>query len=154
MVLSIVALTGWAFERGLNLSVIIVGSAVGWLIAVLLSPDPSGTTAERLQKGAGVASAIITGYVIAKMEKSITRLLSPKVLFIPLVGFRVLSFLGSFCATLIFVFVWREYRRAASAPSVIEQKQTEMIADKEQKQETKLEQQTGREDLQKPESGN
>jgi len=95
-------------EYSLNWTVIIVGAATGWMVAVLLSPDTS-SQGKRLKRGAAALSALASGYIIGKGEDSIKQLLKPEFLFTPLVGFRVLAFVASFSVSLILVFVRREY---------------------------------------------
>jgi len=95
-------------EYALNWTVIIVGAAIGWMVAVMLSPDTS-SQGKRLKRGAAALSALASGYIIGKGEDSIKKLLSPEFLFIPIVGFRVLAFVASFSVSLILVFVRREY---------------------------------------------
>src|ERR1044072_6818563 len=94
-------------EYALNWTVIIVGAAIGWMVAVLLSPATS-SQGKRLKRGAAALSALASGYIIGKGEDSIKELLKPGFLFTTLVGFRVLAFIGSFSVTLILVFVRRE----------------------------------------------
>jgi len=98
----------------LNCAVIIVGAAVGWMVGVVLSPDSPGQTG-RFEGAWAALATIMTGYVVAKGEASIARLLEPAFLFSEKVGFRVLAFVGSLVASLILVFVHREYSRTRCA---------------------------------------
>jgi hypothetical protein len=101
-------------DGALNCAVIIVGSAMGWMVGVVLSADSSGQ-AGRFERAGTALASILTGYVVAKGEPSIAKLLEPGFLFTPLVGFRVLAFVGSTLASTILVFVHREYGRAPCA---------------------------------------
>jgi len=111
-------------DYALNWTMIIVGAAIGWMVAVLLSPDTSAQ-GKRLKRGAAALSALASGYIIGKGEDSIKELLKPGFLFTPLVGFRVLAFVGSFSVSLILVFVRREYGKPpfdkAEEPSLEEE---------------------------------
>jgi|SRR6185295_15076243 len=100
-------------ECALNWTVIIVGASIGWMVAVMLSPDTS-SQGKRLKRGAAAVSALASGYIIGKGEDSIHKLLKPEFLFTPPVGFRVLAFVASFSVSLILVFVRREYGKTST----------------------------------------
>jgi hypothetical protein len=116
-----VALLGLSFGVGatsqdhfLNCTMVFTGVPVGWIIAVVLTPDTREQRG-RFERGGAALSAVLTGYLIGKGEDSIKRLLDPGVLFRPLVGFRSLALLASLLAAFIVVFVHREYRNTSSS---------------------------------------
>lgn len=96
----------------LNCTVVFTGVPVGWIIAVVLTPD-NGEQGDRFKRGGAALSAVLTGYLIGKGEDTIKHLLQPGVLFRPLVGFRSLALVASLLAAFIVVFVHREYRNAS-----------------------------------------
>lgn len=60
----------------INLSVLVLGWAVGWLIGALLSPY-TGAEKTRFAEYAGAVSVFVSGYAIGKIDRLITHILTP-----------------------------------------------------------------------------
>jgi hypothetical protein len=94
----------------INLSVLALGWAVGWLIGALLSPY-TGAEKTRFAEYAGAVSVFVSGYAIGKIDRLITHILTPTNFFsvTKITGFRILAFCVAVIVTMITTFVFRSY---------------------------------------------
>ena len=79
----------------LNLLIVVLGLALGWLLGILLSPY-----SEREEKK-------FSEY--AKVDKVIEALFQPDFILDSVHGFRVMSFIAALIISLVFTFVFRRY---------------------------------------------
>jgi hypothetical protein len=94
----------------INLTVLVFGWAVGWLLGTFLSPY---TGAEKLQfaEYAGAISVFVSGYAIGKVDRLITHILTPDNFFSVsrVTGFRIIVFSVVLIVAMIVTFVFRRY---------------------------------------------
>jgi D-alanyl-lipoteichoic acid acyltransferase DltB (MBOAT superfamily) len=92
----------------INATIMILGCTFGWLLGTLITPYDTKERAD-FSAYAKAASAFISGYVIAKIDKVIEHILSPTFLFEDAAGFRMMLFVASFCLCLLLTFIFRRY---------------------------------------------
>jgi hypothetical protein len=92
----------------LNLLIVILGLAIGWLFGILLSPY-SESEGKKFTKYAKVFGVFASGYLVGKIDKVIEELLKPEFILDSVHGFRIISFLAALIIGLIFTFVFRRY---------------------------------------------
>jgi hypothetical protein len=92
----------------INLGTLISGAAVGWLVGFLITPY----TDDEEEKFSSVSKAIsvfASGYLIAKIDKAVERMLSPENLFQAIVAFRGMTFVAAFIVALLTTYISRRY---------------------------------------------
>jgi hypothetical protein len=94
----------------LNLSIFVLGASVGWLIGVLIAPYTAKEQTEFAQY-VGIVSTFVSGYLVAKLDPTITKILSPDYLLAltATAGFRVIVFSSSLLVATLITFVFRKY---------------------------------------------
>jgi len=90
-----------------NITILLVGLALGWVFGVLISPLPGEQ--DQFQQYAKAVAIFSSGYLLAKVDPIITEILNPKQIFALLPAFRLLSFIVCFIASMLFAFGWRRY---------------------------------------------
>lgn len=92
----------------INLLLVVLGLALGWLFGILLSPY---TTSEknRFSEYSKAFGVFASGYLIGKIDKVLEEILKTDFLFDSVHGFRVMAFLASFIISLVVTFVFRSY---------------------------------------------
>ena len=94
----------------LNISIMIFGTIVGWIVGILASPYGPKEEKQFSTIVQGVA-VFFSGYALAKVDPIITALLKPESFLNPIIGFRAIAFLSFFFLSLIVTFVYRQYAR-------------------------------------------
>jgi hypothetical protein len=92
----------------LNIGVIALGTALGWLLGLVISPYSKGEK----DRFAGYASAFgvfASGYLAAKADKLLEKIFDPEFLLDSVHGFRTLAFITAVILGLVVTFVFREY---------------------------------------------
>ena len=94
----------------INLSILILSTAIGWLLAVVATPydKQEQTRFETYTKAVGV---FISGFALAKLDRVIDLLISPDNLNNPLSVFRWMAFTSGLIIAFIIVFSFRQYTR-------------------------------------------
>jgi hypothetical protein len=92
----------------LNVSVVLLAIAVGWLLGVLISPYNKDEQ-QRFSEYARAFGVFISGYLIAKVDKILEKVLDPVALFEPTRQFRFLSFLTVCIVATLVTFIGRSY---------------------------------------------
>jgi len=83
------------------------GAVFGWLAGFLVSPyDPADQS--RLNRISSLLSVFASGFLLAKVESSITTV-SSDLLKEPLYGVRILNFVCNFVTTAVSVYLYRLY---------------------------------------------
>lgn len=101
-------LAGAKFEIfALNVTIIVLGVTVGWVFGIFLSP--LGEEKEEFSKYGKALSVFFSGYLLAKVDPVITKVLSAESLFSDLAAFRLLAFVASFVVAMLIAFGWRKY---------------------------------------------
>ncbi len=100
-------------EVGLNLVVLMLAVAAGWIGGILVTPYDEWQR-QQFSRFAAAASAFVSGYGLAKLDGVISELLDN--LFDPLVGFRVASFIAATLVTVVAVSAIRWYANRAESP--------------------------------------
>ncbi len=92
----------------LNLLIVVLGFAGGWLVGVLVSPysESEGKKFTEYTKAFGVFAS---GYLIGKVDKVIEELLKPSFIVDFEHGFRAMAFLAALIIGLVTTFVFRRY---------------------------------------------
>ena len=95
-------------DIAMNFTVALFGACVGWLLGILLSPY---NAAERTMfaQYASAVSAFVSGYVLSKVDKTLTHVLTPEALSRPLVGFRIMIFASAILLGIVFTATVRAY---------------------------------------------
>ena len=96
--------------RALNLAVLVLGAATGWLVGVLVSPY-NVREAQAFPKYAATVSAFASGYLVSKLDRVLEEILKPESLFSPIMGFRVIAGIAAFAIALLITYVYRAYAR-------------------------------------------
>ena len=87
------------------------GWALGWLVGFLISPSTSREIKE-FSQAASTISAFVFGFVLAKLEPSLTPLFeNGRLINEPIYGIRLLIFMICFAIAAINMYVYREERR-------------------------------------------
>ncbi|MBC8452131.1 MAG: hypothetical protein H8D70_02800 [Rhodospirillaceae bacterium] len=94
-------------ERAVNLSLLFAAAGLGWVGGALLSPYQSEIS--RFAAYGAALSTFVTGYLIGKIDGSITRVLSPENLLTGSGGVRVLSFVTVFVVSGWLTYAARSY---------------------------------------------
>jgi hypothetical protein len=92
--------------RMLNLSVLVLGTAVGWLIGIFASPYHP----EEKQRFSDIAKAVslfVSGYLVGKVDRLINDLLESDLVLQPLAGLRTLSFVATLFISMVVVYASR-----------------------------------------------
>lgn len=97
-------------ERSINISVLVLGLALGWLIGVLATPY-KGKEEDRFIGYKQAISAFLGGYIISKADNTLAQILSWETLQDPVAGFRVIAFSASFLLAMLLTYVYRAYAR-------------------------------------------
>jgi hypothetical protein len=94
----------------LNLSFIVFGISVGWLVGIFIAPY-TGAERTRFSEYAGAISTFISGYLVGKIDRLITHAFDPAVFTtMPRVYvFRISSFVVASITTMIIIYVLRNY---------------------------------------------
>lgn len=94
--------------RGVNLTVVILGFALGWFTGIVATPY-NQKEQSRFEIYTKAISLFLSGYALAKIDRVIEQLISVDTLHDQLIVFRILAFASGFLITLIAVFVFRQY---------------------------------------------
>ena len=92
----------------LNVLIVVLGLALGWLLGMLLSPY-SDTEEKKFTEYAKAFGVFASGYLVGKVDKVIEALFQPDFILDSIHGFRVMSFLAALVISLVFTFVFRRY---------------------------------------------
>jgi hypothetical protein len=94
-------------DKWINLSFLVLGISVGWLFGIYIAPYEGEVT--KFKEIATTVSVFLSGYLLAKVDGLITKILSPEQVLRPVAGFRVLATFCSFLLSLIMTYVGRAY---------------------------------------------
>jgi hypothetical protein len=99
----------WA-QAYMNLALLILGAASGWLVGIVVSPYTKAeeTTFSTYTKA---FTAFASGYAVAKIDKTVEAIFAPDFLLEPLAGFRVIAFVSSFLLSMLITFGFRSYAK-------------------------------------------
>lgn len=94
----------------LNISIIIVGTTIGWIVGILSSPygEKEKEQFSTFVKGVTV---FFSGYSLAKLDPIITTILKPELFMEPVVAFRGIAFCTSLLLALVITFIYRKYAK-------------------------------------------
>lgn len=107
LALCFVVSSEWS-DRTISLAVIGTAVAIGWLVGVVISPyDPKEQ--KQFSQYAKAVAAFGSGYLAAKMDKLIEKVLSPALLSEAVSGFRFLSFVSVLIVCILITFIFRNY---------------------------------------------
>lgn len=102
--------TSAAQDQYVNLGLLVIGILLGWAVGIVLTPYTRTETSTFAQV-TKVVSAFLTGYLVAKVDPLVTRLLTPEMLLQPVNGARLVLLVGGFLVGAIVAFVFRSYAR-------------------------------------------
>ena len=90
----------------LSLALLVLGLTIGWILGVLSAPY---TKKEETQFAAyaKAVSVFISGYLLGKIDRLATDILSPEILLKPLAAFRAVAFVA---AVLLAALITRTFR--------------------------------------------
>jgi hypothetical protein len=92
----------------LNIAVIVIGAAVGWLLGFVMSPY-SKKEKDRFTVYASMFGVFASGYLVSKADKVLEKIFDPDFLLDSVHGFRTLAFVTALILGLVVTFVFREY---------------------------------------------
>jgi hypothetical protein len=92
----------------LNLAILVLGTLVGWVIGILSAPYTKKEEGQFALYGKAV-SVFFSGYLLGKIDRLTTTLLSPEVLLRPVPAFRVVAFIASALLAAIITRTFRVY---------------------------------------------
>lgn len=92
----------------LNLLIVVLGLALGWLLGILLSPY-SGTEEKMFSEYAKAFGVFASGYLVGKVDKVIEELFQPDFILDSIHGFRVMAFVAALIIGLLVTFIFRRY---------------------------------------------
>lgn len=116
VIVSIYAIIGWLASKvrkdpvdvPINMSLIILGGAIGWVVGIFLTPYGQDQKVE-FAEYASVIALFVSGYLVGKVDAAISHLLKPECLFTPIVGFRLIITFSSFLLGMLVTVVLRYY---------------------------------------------
>jgi hypothetical protein len=92
----------------LNIAVIVIGYAFGWLLGIVTSPYTTKES-DRFTKYSGAVAVFASGYLVSKADKALETLVDPAFILESVHGFRAISFATALVLGLIVTFAFREY---------------------------------------------
>ena len=95
-------------DKWINLAIVVLGVSVGWLLGMYISPYGKGEE-QRFAEYATAVSAFLSGYILAKVDGLITKLLSPEQILRPVAGFRLIAGFSTLIVTMLVTYVVRAY---------------------------------------------
>lgn len=104
-----------AQDVAINATVMILGSAFGWLCGTAMTPY-NAKERGNFTTFAKAASAFISGYLVGKVDKAVETVFSPDFLADPLAAFRVMLFAASVIIVMIMTIIYRWYYLGPDAP--------------------------------------
>jgi positive regulator of sigma E activity len=102
-----------AEASSINLLVVLLGLALGWLLGILASPY-SKTEEESFNKYASAFGVFASGYLVGKADRTIDLLLSPAFILESKNGFRAMALLTSLLVGFLMTFEFRRYGQNGS----------------------------------------
>ena len=97
-----------SIATAVNLAVIIFGVSIGWIIGIVVSPYSVKEQARFTALSKAVA-VFASGYLAAKIDKLVEKLLDPSFALESVHGFRLLARLSAFTLATVITFVYRQY---------------------------------------------
>lgn len=91
----------------INSAVVLVGMTLGWVFGIFISP--LGAEKEEFSRYGKAVSVFFSGYLLAKVDPVVSKVLAAESLFDDLAAFRLLSFVTSFLVAMLIAFGWRKY---------------------------------------------
>ena len=95
-------------DKWLNLATIVLGLCIGWMFGMYISPYGKGEELKFAEYATAV-SAFVSGYLVAKIDGLITKLLSPEQVLQPVAGFRLIAGFSTLIVTMLVTYVVRAY---------------------------------------------
>lgn len=95
-------------DTQINIALLILGGALGWLLGIFMSPYDSGETAAFASYASAVAT-FASGYLLAKIDPLVSKLFTPDFLFNRVVAFRTISFISMILLAMLMTFAVRVY---------------------------------------------
>jgi hypothetical protein len=115
----VLVIIAFLFDEGrarlITLAFMCLGCAIGYCLGILATPYTHQEVTEFAKVGK-LVSAIITGFVLAKIGPVLDVAVSSDVLLVPTNLFRLISFIACTLSTTITVFVYRKYVFGAGEP--------------------------------------
>ena len=95
-------------DKWINLAIVVLGVSIGWLFGMYISPYGKGEE-QKFTEYATAVSAFVSGYLLAKIDGLITKLLSPEQILRPVAGFRLIAGFSTVIVTMLVTYVVRAY---------------------------------------------
>ena len=95
-------------DVAINIGLLILGGAIGWVIGIFLTPYGEGQKAE-FSEYASVIALFVSGYLVGKVDAAISHLFKPEYLFTQVAGFRLVTTFSSFLLGMLVTVVIRYY---------------------------------------------
>lgn len=92
----------------LNIAIMMASICVGWLLGTFISPA-SNTEAARFGVYGKAVSAFVSGYLVAKLDKVIEKILSPDTLAVPIAAFRLTGGIAALVSAVLVTYIVRAY---------------------------------------------
>jgi len=89
-----------------NLALLVLGLIIGWIIGTLAAPYTKKEEGQ-FAAYAKAVSVFVSGYLLGKIDRLATEVLSPEVLMRPMAAFRLIAFVA---AVLLAALVTRSFR--------------------------------------------
>jgi hypothetical protein len=97
-------------ESSLNILIVILGLALGWLLGILLSPYDNAED-KKFTMYAKAFGVFASGYLVGKVDKFIEELFNPAFILDSVHGFRVMAFMAALIISMVITFIFRLYDR-------------------------------------------
>ena len=95
-------------SRYINIALLVLGACSGWLVGTVVSPyDPKEE--REFSTYTKAFTAFVSGYAVAKIDKTVEAIFAPAFLLQPLSGFRVIGFVSAFIIAMLITFFFRRY---------------------------------------------
>lgn len=95
-------------DAALNITCVLLGVAAGWTAGIFMTPYGEAQASQWRQYAESV-SVFVSGYLLAKVDPLITRVLSADTALAVVPGFRLAAFVIAAIVTMILTFAVRAY---------------------------------------------
>jgi predicted secreted protein len=108
MVVLCIAVADSGVDRCLNIAILMVALASGWLLGVVASPY-NNPEAKRFASYTKVISAIVSGYVLGKLDRVIERAVESDQFPSAIESFRMMLFVAALIVAVLVTHAYRSY---------------------------------------------